>query len=736
MAGPQYMGRDAKGATALKETTLEKLYNTYAKQFRIELRDKFGGLFPSKPLSEYSEAEIANISGELMESKEYWKALDDAYKGFEESMKALSSQGKLQLDGMKLPANEAIAKAELLLRTEYAMAAEGLNSLGLEGAWKKLGKELKANMKAKKGRRQMGVARQSDYEKLLEDPDRFAQSFKESKNLLEFLNKVTQNEGMARKIYQKLSKGSPTDFKLLEAAVKLKIVPDVAELPKVTIRGKLADKLFEAGRMNLASMWGGVKGMAKLIKMVREQATMAARAAALGSRTIRQEAYREFAQSEWLHKATTTKLVIGFIALWALKSCVGSKVEKSLGLDSTPKKDPMSDALRGVAASNLNRKNITKMLDALEVEGRKLSEEEKMRALRIAGGSKQDTSDKTLTEYVKIAAILQFMPNKKANEIAKLSKAVYAYVDPKKQEEFARKALEFSKKEPKLDAGALFAKTMASSEALKGAVLESYWGREFSPRLFVGFAEGGKANPNLSPLRSMLRKAAVDKKITQQQMVNLAKMFASLYTATNKKGEQEGYVPKTYESDFEAALNLTSRGFTPMAIRASLSGMSGYFDYYQQGKAQQAISEVMERLPKAASGAQVRGMLLDYMQEHKGWLKKGSLARYTSFAIGKLLDENSSLEKLLDSDKRKGLANYLSRRYLGTKGAELLTYEQIVNVAAALGKYASANDENLMGVRNSKTSVFGANKFMDEFVDTIYPPEPKPEAAQDAGPES
>jgi hypothetical protein len=712
---------------------MEQLYDVFSKELQDGLRQKFGSIFPDKPLDPSSADDLVKLEevrGTLQQSPEYWSTLDDVYARFSGTMKELQRAGKLITSATSgIPKNEVAAKAELLIRAEYTMAVDGLKSIGLDGAWSKLGAKLKKNMKLRRGPKQMGVTNPTAYEEMLAKPEVFADQFYKSKTLNEFIANLSGNAQMANRICAELRKASPKDYRLLEAAMELKIAPDVSELPKVGFWANVGSGLRYLGRMNLASLVGGGKrGLAGIFAMVKNRDF----AFALGSRRIRQKAYRSFSTSSHLYKATTPWIVAGLISSWALYHYLVPTVKKVIGLDSKPQKTEESP-LDVVATTNSQRRAVSGMLDSLVVGGRKLSEQEKLDALKLASKAKKDIGKRNMTDYVRSLAILRFS-GKGANAFSDLSKSICYYVNSNRREDFAKAALQVWKKDSKLDADAVFERVLRSPK-MEGAISEEYWGKEFAPKIFESF----KSDRNLWALRAGLRKAQYAGEIDSRQMLSLAKAFASLYSRGAGKTAK---IPRTYEADLETGILVAKSGKSkdgefPDAISALnkfvsegkeegdlaktlyLKGFSldaiGFItpdlSWYSEEVRSKASKWLLDNLEPSASNREWREKMVGHMASHVGWVnKRWGYTRYVSTNLGEMLSESPSVEKNLPERIRSKVVKYLTGR-LEEKGKKALSFPQVISVIDGL----SQSEDTLVKLANARST----DKFLEEYCESV-----------------
>jgi hypothetical protein len=122
------------------------------------------------------------------------------------------------------------------------------------------------------------------------------------------------------------------------------------------------------------------------------------------------------------------------------------------GLSSTPRKrevqEELNAALNEIAPFSVNKGNIEKMLNSIKVRGKKLTQEEKLRALRIAALRKGYYKGEEMERYAKIAAIVQFTPSQGDESVALLSEEIKELVPPKDQEKASREVAGAAEKAP------------------------------------------------------------------------------------------------------------------------------------------------------------------------------------------------------------------------------------------------------------------------------------------------
>lgn len=785
---------DTAGFRPTRAATMKELYAKAADDFAERIGKLLQRRGVTMDIENLEPRKVKRLNSALMRSREYWKSLDDVYRVFRKKAVGLN-----ELDpDIRIPkANEARARilTTLLERTpqkEAALLAEhALKSMGMDGAWRRLGTKLRKHPELEVEEGFMESERPKTLYERFRPKARAA--FAQSENLRDFLYKAFEEtvedygeeklspEAKARlleetvgEVVESLSKD---DRGLLEASVRLQVPPSKDVFPDIKWWRRWASRSApwrrRAQKASLAGLWGE----AKSIKTMVAETFKGNWRDLPGFRTVWESAYREKAMHPKLDKVTwggtkrVGKWAVGLtLVAFAVYKCFGeSKVRSMVG--GTPEKlSEYGQALEGVA-SIVNQQPIIDMHSNLEVEvggeKRKLTEEEKTTACAIAAPMRGVFTKRreTMTDYVHAVSILQFMPGEKGKElkkrpkVAELAMLIRERVKPEGLDYFSKAALKVASKKGNAGKSAeqIFSETVLSDKKAEGQLSINYWGRPFTLKkegmpdttVFAHFYMGANS-PNkdtLPSLRAMLRKAAWEKKITGAQMGDLAVMFASLYTVTDKHGRPMGVVPAEHGADVEYAISELKKGRKISEIKDAL-----FISRKYQGGPQRELATKMnakgfdvetidwlipqlgwyspDRLPGAvkwlgghlepAAHPELRDVLMEHMESHVGWMVQRAdvtFSSYVNLSIGDMVNKDfPELSASLTQGNRNAVIGYLAARFQADDPEKRLTYAQVIRVVRAL---AGASADTLKEARKKLAgrSRKAGNEFMDDFVE-------------------
>ncbi len=475
---------------------LERLEKTFGKKvlgegiegFTLENARKISPIRAQagETLQKVIEEHIYDSGINLMKSEKYWKLLKKTCNELEAQLRRIDSRAFSF--GRQEQAVQGVL-SEVLVRSERIRMGKTLVSLGLKSAWTRF---MQITVAVAYGHTSVHLPQtQSEFNRIIRTS--LLNSGNHRDFFLNTLGVPETNPALGKKLLLELDKSdllymesvasasgsrskllTPAERALIDISLKLKLVPsEIGFSSGATSIFSGVDYKSFVGKMRNLSM-EGVANMVVANKTIRDammralarRGKDAAKPAARGLAAVGAEARAGSLAEEGLAGAAAKSakessragglgkiaagVAIGVFAYYMVDNFdkVSMKArgvsDRLSSLAATPTKKQgefdakFQEALKKVAPFSAHSKAIKNMLNSIKVHGRKLTDEEKLRALRIAEMRKDSYKGEEMVRFVKIAAIIQFVSKKNNGQIAMLSEEIQELVPEREQEKTAR----------------------------------------------------------------------------------------------------------------------------------------------------------------------------------------------------------------------------------------------------------------------------------------------------------
>lgn len=495
---------ETAGTLPMKRISPEKLgkfYEHYAEVFLGKLEDAFGNkLFAGgidgltlenarkiAPLKAQARSVLQKVIEErlydsgvnLMKEGRYWQLLRETYEAMAEDI--AKREGRTVSSLMRRQVMEQ-GLSQLVIRSERARIQAMLGSMGQEAAWKRF----------------VGIIRKvaSAYDRPMGDAAlgsalrKAALSTRDHREFFLEVFGVKGNPEMGKKLltdldlsdihYNPKGEGNkllpPRDRALINMSLDAKLVPLDMGLLEDPMYRKATFTSFR-GTLRAASLdaVGGMiiinedvaRAMGEVFALSEHGAAKVSEAkeSAKKGRGAPKRAARRRPRIGGFGKMAALEAALGALAFYLISnpekvtSLLGKKKAAEMAdlenaslllgkkppvLESTPKKkkEKIEDVLDKVAPAPGAKESVMRMLNSLKVNGKSLTQAQKLRALKIASSRMGFYEGEEMERFVKIAAIMQFVPRQSDKAVALRSEEILELEPAHRQERTARSVAE------------------------------------------------------------------------------------------------------------------------------------------------------------------------------------------------------------------------------------------------------------------------------------------------------